>query len=47
MKPVDKRIKNRENRRMIVRYGLTTGVKSAFTMNVSVTGIFMQTFQVF
>ena len=43
----DKRTHNRAKRRMMVRYGLSTAEKTAFTRNVSETGLFLQTNQVF
>jgi Tfp pilus assembly protein PilZ len=46
-KPNDKRTQNRAKRRMLVRYGLSTAEKTAFTRNVSETGLFLQTNQVF
>ena len=47
VKPNDKRTRNRARRRMMVRYGLSSADKTAFTRNVSETGMFLQTNQVF
>jgi len=47
LKPNDKRTHSRAKRRMMVRYGLSTAEKTAFTRNVSETGLFVQTNQVF
>lgn len=47
LKPNNKRTQNRAKRRMLVRYGLSTAEKTAFTRNVSETGLFLQTNQVF
>ena len=46
MKPGDKRIANRAKRRLMVRYGTSSAEKTAFTRNVSETGLFVQTNQV-
>jgi len=43
----DKRAHNRAKRRMMVRYGASAADKTAFTKNVSETGLFLQTNQVF
>ena len=45
--PSDKRAHNRAKRRMMVRYGASAADKTAFTKNVSETGLFLQTNQVF
>ena len=47
VKPGDKRTRNRAKRRMMVRYGLSTPEKTAFTKNLSETGLFIMTNQVF
>jgi len=47
VKPGDKRTRNRARRRMMVRYGLGTADKTAFTKNLSETGLFLMTNQVF
>jgi len=47
LKPSDKRTLNRAKRRMMVRYGLSAADRTAFTRNVSETGLFVQTNQVF
>jgi Tfp pilus assembly protein PilZ len=47
VKPGDKRTRNRAKRRMMVRYGLSTPEKTAFTKNLSETGLFLMTNQVF
>lgn len=47
MRPNDKRTHNRAKRRMMVRYGTSTADKTAFTRNVSETGLFLQTNAVF
>ena len=46
-KPNDKRTLNRAKRRLLVRYGVSAAEKTAFTKNLSVTGLFLQTNQVF
>ena len=43
----DKRSGNRAKRRLMVRYGTSAAEKTAFTKNVSETGLFVQTNQVF
>jgi Tfp pilus assembly protein PilZ len=45
--PKDKRTINRAKRRLMVRYGTSTADKTAFTKNVSETGLFVQTNSVF
>ena len=45
--PSDKRSHNRAKRRMMVRYGASAADKTAFTKNVSETGLFLKTNQVF
>ena len=45
--PSDKRNHNRARRRMMVKYGVSAAEKTAFTKNVSETGLFLQTNQVF
>ena len=47
VKPNDKRRPNRAKRRILVRYGLSTADRTAFTKNLSETGLFLQTNQVF
>jgi len=47
VKPNDKRTHNRAKRRMMVKYGLSAAEKTAFTKNVSETGLFIMTNQVF
>lgn len=47
VKPGDKRTRNRAKRRMMVRYGLSAPEKTAFTKNLSETGLFLMTNQVF
>lgn len=47
LKANNKRTLNRAKRRMMVRFGLSAPEKTAFTRNVSVTGLFLQTNQVF
>lgn len=47
LKATNKRVLNRAKRRMMVRYGASSADKTAFTKNVSETGIFLQTNQVF
>jgi Tfp pilus assembly protein PilZ len=47
MKDQSGRTLNRAKRRMMVRYGVSTTDKAAFTKNVSETGLFLQTNQVF
>lgn len=47
MKPGEKRVLNRTKRRLMVRYGTSAAEKTAFTRNVSETGLFVQTNQVF
>lgn len=47
MPPKDKRTINRAKRRLMVRYGTSTADKTAFTKNVSETGLFVQTNSVF
>jgi hypothetical protein len=47
VKPGEKRTGNRAKRRMMVRYGLSTPEKTAFTKNLSETGLFLITNQVF
>lgn len=42
-----KRTNSRAKRRIMVRYGLASPEKTAFTKNLSVTGMFLQTNQVF
>jgi Tfp pilus assembly protein PilZ len=43
----DKRAHNRAKRRIMVRYGASAAEKTAFTKNLSETGLFLQTNQVF
>ena len=43
----DKRVKSRAKRRLMVRFGTSTADKTAFTKNVSETGLFVQTNAVF
>ena len=47
MKPGEKRTNNRAKRRLMVKYGTSAAEKTAFTKNVSETGLFVQTNQVF
>jgi hypothetical protein len=47
VKPGDKRTQNRAKRRMMVRYGLSTPEKTGFTKNLSETGLFVMTNNVF
>jgi len=47
LKPNNKRTLNRAKRRMMVRYGVSAADKTAFTKNLSETGMFLQTNQVF
>lgn len=47
LKPGGKPTRNRAKRRIMVRYGLSTADKTAFTKNLSETGLFLQTNQVF
>jgi len=47
VKPGEKRISNRAKRRLMVKYGTSAAEKTAFTRNVSETGLFLQTNQVF
>src|SRR5262245_3541806 len=47
VKPGEKRTRNRAKRRMMVRYGLSSPEKTAFTKNLSETGLFLLTNQVF
>lgn len=47
VKPHEKRIHNRAKRRLMVKYGTSNADKTAFTKNVSETGLFVQTNQVF
>ena len=46
-KPGDKRTVNRAKRRLMVKYGTSAAEKTAFTKNVSSTGLFVATNQVF
>lgn len=43
----EKRIVNRAKRRLMVRFGTSAAEKTAFTKNVSETGLFVQTNSVF
>lgn len=43
----EKRVKNRTKRRLMVRFGTSAAEKTAFTKNVSETGLFVQTNAVF
>ena len=43
----DKRVRNRTKRRLMVKYGTSTADKTAFTKNVSETGLYVQTNAVF
>ena len=45
--PNDKRTMNRAKRRLMVKFGTSTAEKTAFTKNVSETGLFVQTNNVF
>jgi Tfp pilus assembly protein PilZ len=47
LKANNKRALNRAKRRMMVRYGVSAADKTAFTKNLSETGMFLQTNQVF
>lgn len=47
MRAANNRTLNRAKRRMMVRYGVATPDKTAFTKNLSETGLFLQTNQVF
>ena len=47
MAAITNRTLNRAKRRMMVRYGLSKADKMAFTKNLSETGLFLQTNQVF
>ncbi len=47
LKANNKRSLNRAKRRMMVRYGTSNADKTAFTKNVSETGMFLQTNTVF
>ena len=47
MPPKDKRNINRAKRRVMVRFGTSAADKTAFTKNVSETGLFVQTNSVF
>ena len=47
LKAINKRTLNRAKRRMMVRFGQSAADKTAFTKNVSETGVFLQTNQVF
>ena len=47
MSTVDKRIKNRAKRRLMVKFGTSTADKTAFTKNVSESGMFLHTNHVF
>jgi Tfp pilus assembly protein PilZ len=47
VKQGDKRVANRAKRRLMVKYGTSAAEKTAFTKNVSDTGLFVQTNQVF
>ena len=46
-KPGQKRVQNRAKRRIMVRYGLATADKTAFTKNLSESGLFLMTNHVF
>ena len=47
LKAANKRSLNRAKRRMMVRFGASAAEKTAFTKNVSITGMFLQTNHVF
>ncbi len=47
VKPKDARRAKRAKRRLLVRYGTSAADKTAFTKNVSESGLFVQTNQVF
>ena len=47
LKANNKRALNRAKRRIMVRFGQSAADKTAFTKNVSETGLFLQTNQVF
>lgn len=47
MEAKSKRTNSRAKRRIMVRYGASTAEKTAFTKNLSITGMFLQTNQVF
>jgi len=47
LKANDKRRDGRARRRLMVKYGLSTADKTAFTKNLSETGLFIQTNSVF
>jgi Tfp pilus assembly protein PilZ len=47
VKPNDKRTQNRARRRLMVRYGQGSADKTAFTRNLSETGLFLQTNSVY
>ena len=47
VKPNENRRPKRAKRRIMVRYGLSTADRTAFTKNLSETGLFLQTNQVF
>lgn len=47
VKPGDKRNRARAKRRLMVRFGTSTPDRSAFTKNLSETGLFLQTNNVF
>jgi Tfp pilus assembly protein PilZ len=47
VRPNDKRRQGRARRRIMVKYGLSTADKVAFTKNLSETGLFLQTNTVF
>ncbi len=47
LKPNNKRNQSRARRRVMVKYGLSTAEKTAFTKNLSETGLFIQTNAVF
>lgn len=47
LKPNNKRSQNRARRRLMVKYGLSTAEKTAFTKNLSESGLFLQTNNVF
>jgi Tfp pilus assembly protein PilZ len=47
VKDLNGRRLNRAKRRMMVRYGVSAADKMAFTKNLSETGLFLQTNQVF
>ena len=46
-KPNNKRSEGRARRRVMVKYGLSAADKTAFTKNLSETGLFIQTNSVF